>query len=641
MRHIHRVLIVSRSTLIAATLAVGASRCTDARPTAPNLRTRAVSPAALISDAAHSAGNPHFYFLPPLVFPPKFLLTPNPTFPAPFDAGLSPVVEICVLQGTACGRTIATYSTTSGPTAERVKVIGGELSSKYDLIKHYSLKWPTRSFQLDPAATYRIRVSVAGIELGFADVDVVSSLRELRSVNTGEFIPLVNGTLLPITFRIETGAISARTVGPEGGTVVSPGDQVSLQIPAGALSTPVYIGIARTAAPNTDDFFGAYDFGPGGTTFTSPAILSFAVDPASHAALGPGATPVVVTQAQPNDTTWTFVSGSRYDAATGVLSAPVTHFSKYAIIDVYYTDIVCARIAFNLPATSFNCRIPTVEQYRDTIQVSEGGSIPTGLVAGVAKLHGPLWVIGTIASCEDIPVDSDFCLPGFTTASADPSIAVRNNVGSVFGFRPGNTVLYPLYYGLSTGSTLVQVTRAHWDVSADFSETLNPNGPWSYGWESDLGLPFHLYTLHERQDGGVLAAWRDPHFQLFGTITPTLQKNISAGTTIYSIRPGEISLHSGCSNGELSVLRWTAPSAGTYAVHAQFLAGNIGNTDASVLLDGNSSQPLLAAPTTNVEPSYSGTLALSGGQTLDFIVGAGGDGCFFDSTPVVVSVRLQ
>src|SRR5207302_9903148 len=59
---------------------------------------------------------------------------------------------------------------------------------------------------LTPGAVYRIRVLVAGTELGHADVQVVASQQEARDVNTGELFPLVDGGTGPVKVRIEVGA---------------------------------------------------------------------------------------------------------------------------------------------------------------------------------------------------------------------------------------------------------------------------------------------------------------------------------------------------------------------------------------------------------------------------------------------------
>src|SRR2546425_6247490 len=150
-----------------------------------------------ISDAGHGTGTPGFYFLPPMVA--------APTFTGTFVSGLTLEVEICVWNGTACDALIATFSTNTGTGSETVRVDTEN--------EQYIVNWKTSQFRLDPAKTYRIRVLFGSTELGHADVDVVATGRERKSVNTAEFVPVVNGQTLPITFRIEDGAILALAVG--------------------------------------------------------------------------------------------------------------------------------------------------------------------------------------------------------------------------------------------------------------------------------------------------------------------------------------------------------------------------------------------------------------------------------------------
>ncbi|MBI4503504.1 MAG: hypothetical protein HY700_20380 [Gemmatimonadetes bacterium] len=183
MQRFSRVL-----TLIAATLLAACGR--DAA--APS----AAAPSLAISDGAHDAGNGHFYFLPPVVSAPAFTGT--------FDAQRSPTVVICALEAGGCGSVIAEFSMTSGPGSETVRVAPKD--------ERYLVNWHTDQFTLNSSVIYRILVSVEGTPLGFADVDVVDSGRELRSVSTGEFVALVDGRTLPIAFRIEEGAIPATPV---------------------------------------------------------------------------------------------------------------------------------------------------------------------------------------------------------------------------------------------------------------------------------------------------------------------------------------------------------------------------------------------------------------------------------------------
>src|SRR5437868_14295218 len=105
--------------------------CADNSVTDPRPRSSELQPSSVISDAVHSSGKPHFYFLPPMVS--------NPTTSGTFDAALSPAVQICVMSGSACGATIASYSMISGPGGEKVSITDGQ----------YQVSWHTDLFNLD------------------------------------------------------------------------------------------------------------------------------------------------------------------------------------------------------------------------------------------------------------------------------------------------------------------------------------------------------------------------------------------------------------------------------------------------------------------------------------------------------------
>lgn len=148
-----------------------------------------------ISDAPRE-GNPHFYWLPPMVAAPD-------SFGGIFDPSLQPTVRVCELEGTRCARAVAEFAFGRGSDAVRVSAAD----------EHYIVNWHTKSYALDASRTYRIAVAAADssgrlVELGYADVDVVRSQREMVTVETGRYIGLVRGTTLPIKFRIEEGATS-------------------------------------------------------------------------------------------------------------------------------------------------------------------------------------------------------------------------------------------------------------------------------------------------------------------------------------------------------------------------------------------------------------------------------------------------
>ena len=129
--------------------------------------TRNGSGHQLISDGAHQ-GSAHFFFLPPLV--------PAPAYSGVFDPTLSPTVTVCELAGSACSSTIAQFSMTAGIGSEVVRLdsTGGQ----------YIVNWHTDQCASGPCtlsmtSTYRIRIRVGLAELGFADVAVVASAKDL------------------------------------------------------------------------------------------------------------------------------------------------------------------------------------------------------------------------------------------------------------------------------------------------------------------------------------------------------------------------------------------------------------------------------------------------------------------------------
>lgn len=150
-------------------------------------------PRGVISDGAHE-GNDHFYFLPSLV--------PEPNFTGTFDGSLMPEVQICAWNGSACTVMLAFFTTEAGYGSESIRVDASQ--------EHYVVNWHTAEI-LDtyPRAedeVFRIRVLAEGQELGHADLAVVASGRDLKNVNTDEYVPLKDGRTLAIKFRIEEGA---------------------------------------------------------------------------------------------------------------------------------------------------------------------------------------------------------------------------------------------------------------------------------------------------------------------------------------------------------------------------------------------------------------------------------------------------
>ena len=165
------------------------------------------APAFEIVDGAHLNGNRHFFFLPPLV--------PNPTVNGTPDRTLAPVVRICEWNG-ECSAVVAEFTVTTGTASQVVSYDAGQ--------QRYHVNWRTDQCSwgpctLDPARTYRLNVTVGAQELGHADLQVFANASQAKNLVTNEYIPLVDGRTLPVSFRIETGIVGAVTVTPNPVTI--------------------------------------------------------------------------------------------------------------------------------------------------------------------------------------------------------------------------------------------------------------------------------------------------------------------------------------------------------------------------------------------------------------------------------------
>ena len=301
--------------------------CRDDAPVAPPV-AKAV-PVADILDGA-SAGNPHFFFLPPLV--------PKPTYSGVSDAAAPLTVVVCdwLEPGSLsahCGDIIAQFSRAAGTGSEVVR---------YDNAgQFYIVNWNTDqclsgACVLDPAKTYRLRVLVGAAEVGHADVKVARNGSELKNVATNDIIGLVNGRTLPVKFRIEKGAVAMvdagtpAQIGAAGGRVASTDGQVALAFPAGALTEtkPITIDAAPAGVPPTGEWAVPVSLGPDGTTFATPVALTLGIDASK---LPPGVGPSGVVMLTYVDGGWREVPGSVVNAADATVSAPISHFSYYTV----------------------------------------------------------------------------------------------------------------------------------------------------------------------------------------------------------------------------------------------------------------------------------------------------------------------
>ena len=134
---------------------------------------------------------------------------------------------------------------------------------------------------------------------------------------------------------------SVQVPASKGGVVAAPGDKGKLTIPANALGADTTITLALSPAAS-DTVTEIFDFGPSGTTFSTPATLEIAAD-ASKLATGKS-----FALAVQEGTTWKPIAGSTY--ANGKVSGPVAHFSKFTVVLVDGNVVVMSDCANEIAA---------------------------------------------------------------------------------------------------------------------------------------------------------------------------------------------------------------------------------------------------------------------------------------------------
>jgi hypothetical protein len=235
------------------------------------------------------------------------MVPPQPVaFAHPFDATLSPVVEICQVgtNGACPSVPPSPFTTLAGPfdpskVFTNVQVV--------PLLQFYFILWrPDWSTvaATPPISRITVKAGAPATVLGIADVKVVESKAEFEAVwASKQFVPLLRGGVLVIIFRIEQGAATATQCSPnpdcvqltiqpnpnETRDVVTPSGQAAVSFPKGYFTSPVALTIYRVSdaacfnAGTALLAFGCYHFSTNPQVGNPLACLESTPDPAKCA----------------------------------------------------------------------------------------------------------------------------------------------------------------------------------------------------------------------------------------------------------------------------------------------------------------------------------------------------------------------
>lgn len=162
-----------------------------------------------------------------------------------------------------------------------------------------------------------------------------------------------------------------------------------------------------------------------------------------------------------------------------------------------------------------------------------------------------------------------------------------------------------------------------YDVEADFSDSTNPNGSWTYGFFEGLPMVAELVLCGRTADPKPgLVCWAKPTWPWPNITCNVSDHPINLGQVVWE--PRQVTLHPG-NGGLYSVVRWTATIAGTYKVDAKFTGHNPKPTSSDVYIVKNGREVYKKGEVIGfgVAQVFSEFLFFNPGDTLDFAVGPG------------------
>jgi hypothetical protein len=197
-----------------------------------------------------------------------------------------------------------------------------------------------------------------------------------------------------------------------------------------------------------------------------------------------------------------------------------------------------------------------------------------------------------------------------------------------------------LSFGLVFQTNVAQAKLPQFDAVRDWSAESNPNGTWSYGYVTSWGVPFKLDDASGSNWAGVSAWWPSQVGPPPDVSRNDTKKQVCAET--WCIPPKFLHLHPG-PNGELSVLRWTAPESRKYVFRVAFEGLDWAfPTSTTFYIVQDSQGLLLQAPVNSYKQVAKWAprpMRLVAGETIDFMVDWGQDGNYYgDSTGVAVKI---
>lgn len=170
-----------------------------------------------------------------------------------------------------------------------------------------------------------------------------------------------------------------------------------------------------------------------------------------------------------------------------------------------------------------------------------------------------------------------------------------------------------------------------YNVTTDYSPTINPNGVWTYGWQLDSALgaaAINVFDANGNFSGGHadFNAWSSSSLGVVPYVGKQ-QSNVDSGDESGTLfNANQVAMHAGNSGANVAaaVIRFTAPTAGNYRIDEAIFEyrSNIPGNSVYVFNSGTKIFEDTTGPRGTQNSMAAQILQLSTGDYLDFIVGS-------------------
>jgi len=204
---------------------------------------------------------------------------------------------------------------------------------------------------------------------------------------------------------------------------------------------------------------------------------------------------------------------------------------------------------------------------------------------------------------------------------------------------------------LTAAFTAIAAPRTLYDLSRDFSLTMNPAGPWEFGFSATPSLAPDQFKRYRVADArNPIGFWHpapevnaDEGYYPYAAWNAAKRSRVDP-TRSWALGPGEVALEAS-NDGQYSIVRFVVPRSGRHRVQARFrgIHARLSSTDVHVLVNATSVLDASVEgyggdrkfhPRQGRQPRaiFSRALDLQAGDVVSFAVGYGSNRTHFNDT---------